>query len=78
MYNNVLSWSKKVSIEKKGFEGTMSQCRKLQYTKIKWILETPYDIQDEAKNDLFKGYSSNFAANHKKFKMKFRSKKDSQ
>lgn len=27
----------------------MSQCRKLQYTKIKWILETPYDIQDEAK-----------------------------
>jgi len=29
-------------------------------------------------NDLLKGYSSNFAANHKQFKMKLRSKKDSQ
>jgi len=29
-------------------------------------------------NDLLKGYSSNFAANRKKFNMKFRSKKDSQ
>ena len=29
-------------------------------------------------NDLLKGYSSNFAAKRKKFKMKFRSKKDSQ
>ena len=47
-------------------------------TKLKWILETPYDIRDEAMNDLLKGYSSNFATNHKKFNMKFRSKKDSQ
>jgi len=29
-------------------------------------------------NDLLKGYSSNFAANRKKFKMKLRSKKDPQ
>ena len=29
-------------------------------------------------NDLLKGYSSNFAANRKKFEMKFRSKKDPQ
>ena len=29
-------------------------------------------------NDLLKGYSSNFAANCKKFNMKFRSKKDPQ
>ncbi|CAB4401040.1 unnamed protein product [Rhizophagus irregularis] len=40
---------KRCQSKKKGFEGTISQCRKLQYTKIKWILETPYDIQDEAK-----------------------------
>ena len=47
-------------------------------TELKWVLETPYNIRDEAMNDLLKGYSSNFAANRKKFKMKFRSKKDSQ
>ena len=47
-------------------------------TKLKWVLETPYDIRDEAMNDLLKGYSSNFAANRKKFKMKLRSKKDPQ
>ena len=33
---------------------------------------------DEAMNDLLKEYSSNFAANRKKFKMKLRSKKDPQ
>ncbi|CAG8440913.1 1063_t:CDS:2 [Ambispora gerdemannii] len=46
-------------------------------TKLKWIIETPYDVQDEVMNDLLKGYSSNFVANHKKFKMKFCFKKDS-
>ncbi|CAG8703828.1 11196_t:CDS:2 [Gigaspora margarita] len=40
--------------------------------------ETPYDIWDEAINDLLKGYTSNFATKHENFKMKFCSKKDSQ
>ncbi len=44
--------------------------------ELKWVMETPYDIRDEAMNDLLKGYSTNFAANRKKFKMKFRSKKN--
>lgn len=44
--------------------------------ELKWVMETPYDIRDEAMNDLLKGYSTNFATNRKKFKMKFRSKKD--
>ncbi|RHZ59702.1 hypothetical protein Glove_362g30 [Diversispora epigaea] len=44
-------------------------------TKLKWVIETPYPIRNEAMRDLLKGYSSNFASN-KKFKMKFRSKKD--
>ena len=39
-------------------------------------MEIPYNIRDEAMNDLLKGYSTNFAANRKKFNMKFRSKKD--
>ena len=42
------------------------------------VLKTSYDICNKAINDLFKGYSSNFATNCKKFKMKFYSKKDSQ
>ncbi|CAG8518312.1 32941_t:CDS:2 [Gigaspora margarita] len=44
-------------------------------SKLKWILETLYDIRDEAMNDLLKEYKSNFAANHTNFKMMFRSKK---
>ncbi|RHZ77256.1 hypothetical protein Glove_184g30 [Diversispora epigaea] len=40
-------------------------------TKLKWVIETPYPIRDEAMRDLLKGYSSNFASNKK-----FRSKKD--
>ena len=39
-------------------------------------METSYDIRDEAMNDLLKGYSTNFATNRKKFKMKFCSKKN--
>ena len=38
----------------------------------------PYDIRDEAMNDLLKSYSTNFAAKRTKFKIKFRSKKDRQ
>lgn len=41
----------------------------------KWVLETPYDIRDEGMNDLLKAYESNFAAQKKNFKMKYRSKK---
>ncbi|CAG8554182.1 6504_t:CDS:2 [Racocetra persica] len=34
--------------------------------------------KNKAMNNLLKGYASNFVANHKNFKMKFHSKKDSQ
>ena len=47
-------------------------------TVNKWVLETPYDIRDEAMNYLLKAYGSNFAAGRKKFTIKFRSKKDPQ
>jgi len=39
-------------------------------------METPYDVRDEAMNDLVKAYDSNFAAKRRQFNMKFRSKKD--
>jgi hypothetical protein len=44
--------------------------------KEKWVLDTPYNIQDEAMNDLLKEYTSNFAAGCKVFLMKYRLKKD--
>ncbi len=28
----------------------------------KWVVEVPYDIRDEAMNDLLKAYKSNFGA----------------
>ena len=47
-------------------------------TDLKWVLETPYDIRDESMIDLLKAYKSNFAKEKKgKFKMKYRSRKQS-
>ena len=40
-----------------------------------WVLETPYDVRDEAMRDLLKAYKTNFAAKRQHFEMKFKSKK---
>jgi len=79
-YNRCLIAVEKEGIkrEKKDLRALCLNAKNFNDTKLKWVLETPYDIRDEAMNDLLKGYSSNFAAKGKKFKMKFRSKKDSQ
>ena len=79
-YNQCLIAVKKEGIKrkKKDLRALCLNAKNFNDTKLKWVLETPYDIRDEAMNDLLKGYSSNFAANRKKFNMKFRSKKDSQ
>ncbi len=46
-------------------------------TENKWLLDIPYDIRDEAMNDLLKNYGSNFAkSSNKPFNIKFRSRKD--
>ena len=62
--------------KKKDLRALCLNAKNFNDTKLKWVLETPYDIRDEAMNDLLKGYSSNFAANRKKFKL--RSKKEPQ
>lgn len=46
-----------------------------------WVTNTPYDIRDEAMNDVIKAYASNFAKNAKngntnRFDVKFRSIRD--
>ena len=43
--------------------------------ELKWVLETPYDVRDEAMRDLLKTYKSNFASKREKFDIKFKSKK---
>ena len=40
-----------------------------------WVYETPYDVRDEAMNDLLKAFVTCFAKDEK-FQMKFRSKRD--
>jgi putative transposase len=40
-----------------------------------WVTKTPYDIRDEAMNDVLKAYSTNFALKRKNFTIGFRSKK---
>ena len=48
---------------------------------LKWVLDTPYDVRDEAMNDLLKAYQTNFAKLGKNpehtFEVRFRSKKRS-
>jgi hypothetical protein len=81
-YNRCLIAVEKEGIkrEKKDLRALCLNAKNFNDTKLKWVLETPYDIRDEAMNDLLKGFASNFAKHKesKKFKMKFRSKKDSQ
>jgi putative transposase len=78
-YNRCLVAVKKEGIDrtKKALRAQCLNAENFKNTKDEWVLETPYDIRDEAMNDLLKGYSSSFAGN-KKFNMKFRSKKDPQ
>ncbi|CAI2199238.1 8443_t:CDS:2, partial [Funneliformis geosporum] len=79
IYNRCLTAVEKEGIkrEKKDLRALCLNAKNFNDTKLKWILKTSYDICNEVINDLLKGYSSNFAAKRKKFKMKFCSKKDS-
>jgi hypothetical protein len=44
---------------------------------LKWVLETPYDIRNQAMNDLLKAFKSCFAKSGR-FQKKHRSRKDKQ
>lgn len=79
-YNQCLTVVEKriIKREKKDLRVLCLNAKNFNDTKLKWDLETPYDICDEAMNDLLKEYSFNFVANCKKFKMKLHSKKNPQ
>jgi len=40
-----------------------------------WVKETPYEIRDQAMNDVLEAYKTNFAAKRKKFTIRYKSKK---
>ncbi|CAG8855476.1 19339_t:CDS:2, partial [Gigaspora margarita] len=64
-YNQCLIAVEKEGVERKKKDLRARRLNAINFqnkTELKWILETPYDIRDEAMNDLLKGYASNFAA----------------
>lgn len=42
---------------------------------LAWVKQTPYDIRDEAMNDVLKAYKTNFAAKRSQFTVNFKSRK---
>ena len=68
---------KKLIISKGSLRSNFTNKDALQHNpEKKWVLETPYDIRDEAMNDYIKAVKSNLAAKKPRFEIKFRSKKD--
>jgi putative transposase len=43
--------------------------------ELSWVKDTPYDIRDEAMNDVLKAYKTSIAAKRKKFVVSFKSRK---
>jgi len=43
--------------------------------ELEWVKDTPYDIRDEAMNDVLKAYKTNFAAKRTQFIVNFKSRK---
>ena len=50
----------------------------LKGTATEWVLETPYDVRDEAMADVLKAIKANRASKRERFHLKFRSRKDHQ
>jgi len=80
-YNQCLHRIEKegVSKKKKDLQAKYLNSENFKENDKKWVLETPYDVCDEAMNDLLKAYKMNFASmnndSRTKFKLRFKSKK---
>jgi len=72
-YNECLANTNKgIAKNKKALRAT---CLNEDAKLPEWVYETPYDVRDEAMNDLLKAFKTCFAKDDK-FQMKFRSKRD--
>jgi putative transposase len=77
-YNQVVATIRKKTTKasKKDLRALLLNKTSLMGTEYEWVLETPYDIRDEAMADVLKAIKTNFAAKRKRFHLKFRSRKD--
>lgn len=76
--NNGLTGKTKTGKVKKSKKALRAYCINSDSQIFKendWLKNTPYDIRDEAMNDLVNAFKGCFSKG-KKFKMKFKSKKD--
>lgn len=79
-YNQVLAGikDKEVSFTKKDIRAKYLNEEVFKGTDKEWVLNTPYDLRDDAMIDVLKAYKSNFAKRKKdpqhKFDLKFRSR----
>jgi hypothetical protein len=77
-YNQVVAAIRKktTNANKKDLRALLLNKASLVGTEYEWVLETPYDVRDEAMADVLKAIESNLAAKKKRFHLKFRSRKD--
>jgi putative transposase len=77
-YNQVVAVIRKktTNANKKDLRALLLNKASLVGTEYEWVLETPYDVRDEAMADVLKAIESNLAAKKKRFHLKFRSRKD--
>ena len=79
-YNRVVDAirNKRCKANKTELRARVLNRRCLLETPLEWVLETPYDVRDEAMADVLKAIKANVAAKRTKFHLKFRSRKDNQ
>lgn len=77
-YNQCLNGIQKEGIprKKKNLRAKYLNEENYKNTDNRWVLETPFDIRDEAMHDVLKAYNSNFAKGKEHvFQIKFKKKK---
>lgn len=67
--------TKECKPSKKSLRASVLNASALDDGDCKWALDTPYDVRDEAMNDVLKAIRSNVAAKRERFHLKFRSRK---
>lgn len=79
-YNQVLDGVMNKGMKRNKKELRAAYVNNDNFSDKSWVLQTPYDVRDEAMNDVLKAYQSNEAKKKKnkpdhEYKIKFRSKK---
>ncbi len=78
-YNRCLDAVEKEKVKrtKKALRAKCLNANNFVDSALKWVIDTPYDIRNQAMSDLLKAFKTCFAKGDK-FQMKYRSRKDKQ